>query len=219
VPFTVLDSSSAAALARPGLELATSTGMQPDTDPRTRVNQEEVGMLGSNARLFGPRARIVLLVISSSAVILLLVAGPAWAGSRGTCITLEVEAPILLPDGTAHPAGALTLCHSREISPVSPLHNTYVDGHPVAMLASRKTRSEGGETIEPHALFNRTPEGQLELIGYVLPGMGRSVTFHLNDSKKPLRRASRGTNLASAPVKESTPETETFAVMAARTPR
>lgn len=218
MPFVVVVSSSAGAPARPGLELAVSTGMQPDTDPRTRVNQEEVGMLGSNARLFGKRARIVLLVITSSALTLLLVSGPASAGSRGACITLEVEAPILLPDGTVHSPGTLTLCHSRVLSPVSSLHNTYVNGHPVAMLASHKTSSEGGETIEPHALFSRTREGRLELIGYVLPGTGRSVTYHLNESKKPVRRKTRATDLASTSVKEM-PETEAFVVMAARTPR
>jgi len=176
-------------------------------------------MLGNDARLFGPRARIVLLAISTSALTLLPVSGPAWAGSRGACITLEVEAPILLPDGAVHPAGALTLCHSRALSPVSSLHKTYVDGHPVAMLASRRTSSEGGETIEPHALFNRTAEGRLELIGYVLPGVGRSVTYQMNESKKPFRRKARGADFASASAKESMPETEEFVMMAARTPR
>jgi hypothetical protein len=153
------------------------------------------------------------------ALTLPMVSGPVGAGSRGECITLEVEAPILLPDGAVHPPGALKLCHSKAVSPVSSLHNTYVNGHPVAMLASHKTSSEGGERIVPHALFSRTPEGRLELIGYVLPGTGRSVTYHLNQGKKPIRRKSRGSDFASAPVKESTPETETFVVMASRTPR
>jgi len=174
-------------------------------------------MLRSNARVFGHRARIVLLAIASSALILLSVSGPAEAGSR--CITLDVEAPIVLPNGAVHPPGALTLCDYKAVSPVSTLHKTFVDGHPVAMLASHKTRSEGGETIPPHALFNRTPEGQLELIGYVLPGTGRSVTYHLNEAKKPVRRKSRGSDFAKATAKEPTQETETFVVMAARTPR
>jgi hypothetical protein len=183
------------------------------------VSHEEVGMLGSDARLFGVRGRIVLLAIASSALILPFLSGPAHAGSRGQCITLEVEAPILLPDGGEHPAGALTLCHTRSLSPVSSLHKTFVGGHPVAMLASRKSSSEGGKRIEPHALFSRTSEGRLELIGYVLPGTARSVTYYLNEDKKPIRRKSRGTAFASAPAKDSTVETERFVVVAARTPR
>jgi hypothetical protein len=183
------------------------------------VNQEEVGMLGSDARLFGVRGRIALLVIASSALVLPSLSGPAHAGSRGVCITLEVEAPILLPDGGVHPAGALTLCHTRSLSPVSSLHKTFVGGHPVAMLASRMSTSEGGSGVEPHALFSRTADGRLDLIGYVVPGAGRSVTYTLNEARKPIRRKSRQADYASAPAKNPTVETESFVVVATRTPR
>lgn len=174
-------------------------------------------MLGSDARLFGVKGRIVLLAIASSALILPALSGPAHAESRGACITLEVESPILLPDGGVHPAGTLTLCHTMSLSPVSSLHKTFVGGYPVAMLASRKSSSEGGDRIAPHVLFSRTSEGRLELIGYVVPGAGRSVTYSLNEKKKLIRRKSRATDLASAGTKESTTETDSYVVVAART--
>ena len=69
----------------------------------------------------------------------------AWAGD---CITLRVDSPIRFPNGDIHPPGDLTLCDTLGITPVSRIHKTFIDGHPVAMLSSRKTRSEGGDKIE-----------------------------------------------------------------------
>ena len=181
-------------------------------------------MLGNDARFFGRGVRIVLVSMAVAAVAVAIDPG-TWSGSRGGCITLKVDSPILLPNGDVYPPGALTLCDTLSLTPVSTIHKTFIDGHPVAMLSSRKTRSEGGEKIEPLVMFSRDPQGRLGLIGYVIPGKQRSITYLLDETKKPARRQSRGA-VATASSQHPATDVETedsaessYVMFAARTPR
>ncbi len=120
------------------------------------------------------------------------------AAGPGVCTTVEVEAPIVLPAAGLHPAGRLTLCVGRELSPVSSLHRTYVNGRPVAMLISRRGVSEANDDDVPFMMFHRDARGRLHLYGYATPAGDRMVTYSL-DTTGPLRRAERERSNEGAP--------------------
>jgi hypothetical protein len=105
----------------------------------------------------------------------------ARAASSGLCVTVDVDLPVVLPDASIVPPGRLMLCDSLEYSPVATLHKTYLDGRPVGILLSRKRAGEGDMGSEPRVLFRGDGKGQLELVGYVLPGRNGSVAFLLSD--------------------------------------
>ena len=113
-----------------------------------------------------------------------MLAGPgvSLAQSTGDCLRVEVSSSIVLPDGSVHPAGTLELCLSRAYSPVAGLHATSVNGVPVGLLLSRRRTSEGPAREEPYVLFQRTPEGRLELLGYSWPD-GKAMNTYLMRSK------------------------------------
>lgn len=117
------------------------------------------------------------------------------AGSSGLCVTVDVDMPVLLPDVGIVPAGRLMLCDSIDYSPVASLHKTYLDGRPVGMLLSRKRATEGEVGSEPRVLFRGDGKGNLELIGYVLPGRHASVAFLLSD--RPAAKDVSGTLVAA----------------------
>lgn len=115
----------------------------------------------------------------AAAMACLLASAPGWAGAASGCARFVVDDPILLPDGTLHPAGTITLCDSLVLTPVTTLHKTYVNGQPVGLLASRRRSSELPGDRAPFLVFQRDPQGRLELLGYVMPASGRSVTYEL----------------------------------------
>lgn len=119
------------------------------------------------------------LVIATFFAACFLWPGPVWAETGSGCVRVEVSDPIRLPDGRLYPAGSLTLCDSMQYSPVSSLHKTYVNGQAVGVLTSRRRASEMASNARPTVLFQRNGQGQLELVGYVLPGPRRSVTYQL----------------------------------------
>lgn len=108
-------------------------------------------------------------------------ATPARAGG---CVSVRVEAPVIMPDGNVSSSGVLKVCDTHSYSPVASLHKTYIDGVAVGMLRSRKFRSEAGDRATPTFVFDRYAGGRLRLIGYVMPGHdGRgSVTYQLAPS-------------------------------------
>ena len=57
---------------------------------------------------------------------LFLVSAPAIAG--GSCTSAVLNESLTLPDGSRHDAGLLTLCATRDYSPVATLHKTFFDG-------------------------------------------------------------------------------------------
>lgn len=124
------------------------------------------------------------------AALLFLSQGSALA-SRGRCVSADIPAPMILPDGSEHPAGELKLCVRYHHSPVTSLHETYVAGSPVGLHSSRRGVSEGPATSEPFLTFYRRPDGKLFLYGFALPGGERMEVHTLyhtgrSPSSKPL---------------------------------
>jgi hypothetical protein len=101
------------------------------------------------------------------------------AAASGTCVTARVDAPFRLPDGVLHPAGALTLCDTRTFSPVADQHVILVDGGSVGLFLSSKRSTEASGRISAEVVFERNPEGYLDLVGYILPASGRSIAYRL----------------------------------------
>ncbi len=103
---------------------------------------------------------------------------PALAATD-VCISATVSAPILLPDGSEHSAGILTLCPRGEYFPATSFHETYVNRMPVALFLSHSCVSEGLAEGEPFMMFYREPDGSLRLYGYALPSRGHMATYFL----------------------------------------
>jgi hypothetical protein len=115
-------------------------------------------------------ARLATLLPGPVLIVTLLQPAVAQTESRGQCVTAEVPAPMILPDGTAHPRGTLRLCFSEALSPVTGLHRAYVDGRFAGMFVSRRGTSEApGEDRNPFLMFARKASGQLELKAYAIP--------------------------------------------------
>ncbi len=133
--------------------------------------------------------RVVLTWLAAAAV--LAVAVPALAGGagRGTCVTLTIQVPFELPDGSVHAAGALRICDSISYSPVSSLHATYVDGAAVGFLSSERRSAEAGKEMAPTVYFEQDASGTLRLLGYVLPSRRGSVSYRLASPTAPQPRS------------------------------
>jgi hypothetical protein len=105
------------------------------------------------------------------------------AGDRGKCTSALVAEQVLLPDGSLHPPGMLTLCDSRSYSPVSTIHATYMDGMPVGMMLSRRGTSEGGAERQPFVMLVRDGNGLLHLYGYAVPFGKHMVTYRMQQPR------------------------------------
>ncbi len=117
---------------------------------------------------------------------LFLVAAPAVAG--GSCTSAMLNESLTLPDGSRHDAGLLTLCATRDYSPVATLHKTFVDGMPIAFFLSRRGEAEGSADGRPVMMFRRDAKGRLHLSGYSVPSSGgRQVTYRLGRQPGPVR--------------------------------
>lgn len=127
--------------------------------------------------------------------VLLLASGATLLHAGGRCISVEVSSPIVLPDKSVHEEGSLRLCLARAISPVSSIHETYVNGMPISMLLSRDGKSEGPGEPQPYVLFRKVSGERLELIGYAWPAGERMKTFVLSQSARDV--ASLNTAIAS----------------------
>lgn len=127
--------------------------------------------------------------------------GVALAGSSLGCVSVDVPAPIYLPDGNLYPAGELMLCDSISYSPVATLHRTYMNGRPIGLFMSRRTRSEAGGTVAPFVVFDRDVDGNLDIVGYVQASEGTSVAFLLRPVSK--KAPSAMAAVGSSPVASS----------------
>jgi hypothetical protein len=117
-------------------------------------------------------SRVALLFV-------ILLSGMPAAWATRTCLSATIDEPVGLPDGSAHPAGKLTVCVQRDLTPVSTLHVTYVNRQPVSLLTSRRGVSEG--LVErPYMMFRRTDGGRLQLYGYALPAGRHMITYLLS---------------------------------------
>lgn len=103
-------------------------------------------------------------------------ANPAQAQRRGDCVRVELDAPVVLPDGSIHETGLLRLCLDRKMNPAAGIHEIEVDG--AAQLAlSRIGKAEGDVATGAVVVFDRNRAGELRLIGYAVPDGERLVTF------------------------------------------
>jgi hypothetical protein len=126
-------------------------------------------------------------------VLALLALGDALA--YDDCATATVDRPIVLPDGSRHAAGVLTLCLSQDFSPVSSLHLAFVDGRTVGQWLSRRDTSESGAAA-PVMVFEQQPDGALRLAGYAMPsGLANHgmMTYRTGNGRGP-----RGGSVAGA---------------------
>jgi hypothetical protein len=85
----------------------------------------------------------------------------------------------VLPDGTEHASGAITLCQDLDFTPASALHVSYVDGMPIGMLLGNRSVAEAAGDDRPFMLFARDSGGLLHLRGYGVPGRGGFETYEL----------------------------------------
>ena len=131
------------------------------------------------------------------AVGLALVSVPVLASGR--CVTVEVPAPFVRPDGRVHAPGSLKLCDSLRMSPVSTLHKVYLAGYPVGLLEGKVGRSEGRAEREPYVLFRRNADAQLVLIGYGWPD-GRTMETYSLARSEPAAGQPGGTSSETIPV-------------------
>ena len=114
-----------------------------------------------------PCGRFGLFLIALWAAAVLL-ASPGLAGSK-RCIEAKVSQSVRMPHGQSVGPGTLRLC-GEKLSPVSHLHRTALNGHPVALLLSNTRSAESVKTTEPAIVLHRFKDGSLELVGYVVPG-------------------------------------------------
>lgn len=101
----------------------------------------------------------------------------AAAEDYGGCIRVDLATPFVLPDGSVHEPGTLTLCTDRPLNPVAGMHRMSASGTGVGRVVSRRVRSEFGALEAPQVVFAREPDGSLRLLGYVEPAGGRVRAF------------------------------------------
>ena len=92
---------------------------------------------------------------------------PVVAQELDTCVTARIPEAYVLPDGSRHEPGRLSLCLTENLSPVTGLHRVAVEGHTLGLARSHRTLAESRDVTEPLVLFRRR-DGHLELVGYVV---------------------------------------------------
>jgi hypothetical protein len=126
----------------------------------------------------------------------LILFAPAAAQGSGDCLQAEVPTPMVLPDGSEHPAGSLRICMSKNYSPVSGLHKTSVDGRVIGLFRSRQGVSEAEFTgrNDPFVLFHRGENDHLVLVGFAWPSGERLQTYRMNLDRKAMPQRIAGKN-------------------------
>lgn len=104
------------------------------------------------------------------------------AQDRGACVVAHVPEAYVLPDGSEHAAGALSLCLTQALTPVTGIHRVAVDGHALGMARSRRSLAEDRNIADPVVLFRRIGGGSLELVGYAVPIGGRVWSYALENT-------------------------------------
>jgi len=131
--------------------------------------------------------------VAVGAVAILFLTGPVVAQAR-TCSTVDLDEPFVLPDGSQHAAGKLTLCRAPVSSPSEALYVSYVNRAPIGLLFGRRGRSEAPTDRQPFMMFARDHAGRLHLYGLGVPRQDGTETFRFE--RFPLR-ASRGGHAVS----------------------
>jgi hypothetical protein len=104
-------------------------------------------------------------------------AGAADAG-RARCASAVVSETFVLPDGSEHAGGTLTIC-DRRYNPVRSLVGTYVDGVAVGWFVSDRRRTEMSDQGKETIVFRRDAAGRLRLAAFAAAGVRGSDLFTL----------------------------------------
>lgn len=110
-----------------------------------------------------------------------LLAVPASAGASGRCVAADLPWPVVLPDGSGHPAGTLRICHEGAFTPVSSIQEIEVAGRAAGRYLARVGRSETDGASNPIVVFARRGGDRMVLVGFAWPerdGRMRTFLFH-----------------------------------------
>lgn len=113
-----------------------------------------------------------------AALVLLIAAAPARA--EGSCVAARVDSEVVLPDGSVHEPGIVTICPETKLSPAVRLCSIAVNGRTAGVWMNRV--SEGGKFVadDGRLSLRRLANGHLALADYYWPGAdGRPVTAAL----------------------------------------
>jgi len=127
----------------------------------------------------GAPVAVLVVVLASVFAVAIPVSPPAMAASSGECVTARLDAPFRLPDGLLYPAGTLTICDGGAYSPVDSFQRILVGGSAIGLFVSQRRNAEMRSVDLPQILFKRGADGSLNLVGYTLPSLGRSVAYRL----------------------------------------
>jgi hypothetical protein len=131
-------------------------------------------------RIPGLTASRSLFLLAALVFVLAFAPSPGLASNK-TCTSADIDEPFALPDGSVHPAGKLTLCHSHEHNPVKTMNRVLVDRHPVGLFSSeRQLVAAAAEPAPYYLIFERRAGSTLSLAGYGKPSGGK-IEMHLLD--------------------------------------
>ncbi len=119
------------------------------------------------------------------AAVLLSVIVAGQASAQSSCLTVNLDQPVVFPDGSEHAAGQLTLCDWKAYTPVAQIHRSYMDGRPIQLLMGKRSTGERSVTEPDQVFFRPDPRGRLELIGYARTFHGRSMTVSFQRQNSP----------------------------------
>jgi hypothetical protein len=136
-------------------------------------------------------------------LVILSVSTPTVAETRA-CATATLDEPFVMPGGTEHAPGKLTLCRGLEYSPTRTMYVSYVDRASVGMLFGERGRSEAPTDNEPYMMFARDRKGRLHLYGFAVPCREGMETFMFGGFPAGLAVASTKASVRSETVDPTT---------------
>ena len=128
-------------------------------------------------------------IIRYSILVTLVLSAPlAFAGPdrTGTCIHATIPGNVVLPDGEVAVDPELRLCYTKKFSPVTGLHEAYVDGYPIGRFTSVRAISEGNSPAGAALIvLRRGPDKYLTLHAYAVRAGNRMVTYRFGSQSAP----------------------------------
>jgi hypothetical protein len=134
--------------------------------------------------------------VATAAMLIACLSPCVSAGERGRCATAMLPWPIILPDESNQPPGALTVCMERKITGVTALHEVRIGGYPVGMFMSRIGTGESPAGDSVVLVFERNALNEHRLIGYTLAEGTTRRTYALYDPKS-LRKQGKSLRVAT----------------------
>ncbi len=101
-------------------------------------------------------------------------------GAARVCATADVPEEFVLPDGSEHEAGKLTVCVDPARTAVQSVHTTYVNRMPVGAFTSRRDVKVASGDGQYMMLFDRHRDNKLHLSGFTLNRGSRAELYSLD---------------------------------------